>query len=457
MISNNIHKICILSMICCGLATVFTSCRFEEDDYFDESASLRVEHTNQQVKSILTSPENGWVMQYFCGKGVAHFEGFNIFAKFTEGNKVTLASNHRMLRDERAGQLTEASSLYDLLLEDGPVLAMNTWNDVLTPFVDPVNPWYAPKYTIKDGAGMQGDNNFVILSYNDDEVILRGERYDGMTRLIKCDRSWEQYLADAEAMRDRVSSTEITNYYVITETDTMFFLTNGNKSKEIEAGLRSGRIQFSDDLTNPIKFDSLSCVFTPNGLRFERPDTIGAHTFQEFTLNEDQTALVNEDGTVKVFATWDYYLAQSEAIQWIDAESLSDDLKALYDALDAALKANNRNYSLARIGIGRTTNANNVLGLCIQWYTNTRKTSRNMGGLALKRSIPQAAQITITCAEDANIDNNLKARSADVQAAARALGAAMSKTYNVTPGSYFVPSTAQFVSTDGVTSFTYAE
>ena len=30
--------------------------------------------------------------------------------------------------------------LYSLLLEDGPVLAFNKWNDMLTQFVDPVYP-----------------------------------------------------------------------------------------------------------------------------------------------------------------------------------------------------------------------------------------------------------------------------------------------------------------------------
>ena len=48
-------------------------------------------------------------------------------------------------------------------------------------------------------------------------------------------------------------------------------------------------------------------------------------------------------------------------------------------------------------------------------------------------------------------------RSAAVQAAVRALGAAMAKTYNVTPGSYFLPSAAKFVSVDGTTTFTYAK
>ena len=347
MKSNHIHSFLLAGFIGCFVTIAATSCRFEEDDYFNESASLRVEHTNDAVQKILADAPNGWVMQYFCGSGIAHFEGFNLFANFDKYGKVTLASNHRLLRDGNAGKYTESESLYSLLLEDGPVLAFNTWNDVLTPFVDPVNPWTAPNALYKDGAGMAGDHNFAIVSYKDNEILLRGERHSGNVRLTKCSVDWKVYIAQAEVMRDYVSSVSIPNYYVITETDTMYFLTEGSVGKQIEQGLCSGRVQLSERLTNPVQFDSLSCVFTPKGLRFEKPDTVGGHVFQELTLNSDSTALVNEDGTVRVFATWDYYLAQSTDIMWVDTLSMSDELKNLCIQLDAALTANNRVEQLA--------------------------------------------------------------------------------------------------------------
>jgi hypothetical protein len=183
---------------------------------------------------------------------------------------------------------------------------------------------------------------------------------------------------------------------------------------------------------------------------------VGLHPFQEFTLNEDETALVNEDGTIRVFATWDHFLANSTEIMWMEPESLSDDLKALSNEIDAALTSANKNHSLARIGIGRTTNANNVTGLVVQWYTNTRKTSRNMGGLELERSVPGPAQIAIVCEPDAIVDNNMKARHENVISAVRAFGAALAGTYDVTPESYFVPSSATYTSADGSKHFTVA-
>ncbi len=453
---NNIIKCFLAGLVGYVVITTMSSCRFVEDDYFDESASLRVERTNKELQDILVTPENGWIMQYFCGVGVAHFEGFNLFAHFDTSGKVTLASNHRMLRNGNAGQYKESTSLYSLLLEDGPVLAFNTWNDVLSPFVDPVSPYSAPAALYKDGAGMQGDNNFSIISYNDDEIIMHGERYKGQVRLIKCEQPWQDYIADTEAMKAKISSTSIPNYYVISDEETKYFLTEGNTSKMIDRGLVSGRVQFSEDLTNPVHLDSLACVFTPTGIRFEKKDSVGLHPFQEFTLNEDETALVNEDGTIRVFATWDHFLANSTEIMWMEPESLSDDLKALSNEIDAALTSANKNHSLARIGIGRTTNANNVTGLVVQWYTNTRKTSRNMGGLELERSVPGPAQIAIVCEPDAIVDNNMKARHENVISAVRAFGAALAGTYDVTPESYFVPSSATYTSADGSKHFTVA-
>lgn len=452
-----LYRIVLLTMLA---AVVLTSCRFEDDDIFNESAALRIEHQGADIDNLLTSAPNGWVMQYFCASDVAQFEGFNLFATFNKSGKVTMAGDHRYLRDGNAGKYTEASSVYEIVKEEGLVLAFDVWNDVLSPFSDPVAYWLAPDnlyygdlFIGTDGVGMHGDHNFVVKSFNDNEINLRGERYQAAVRLVKLDRDPQTYIADTKALKEKIWSDNIHSYYVMSGAETLY-LDNAKVSNK-----HDGVFRYCDDLdiTKAVKADSVSFVFTPRGIRFENPQKIGSSTFQEMTLADDNSALVNEDGTVRMTATWDQFLANGESIQWIDAESLSADLKPLYDDIDAALKANNKNYSLARIGIGKTTNANYVVGLCVQWYTNTFKTARSMGGLALKRSIPAKGQLEIVCEEGAKIDNNLRNRSAAVQAAVRAFGAAINKTYNVTPDSYFVPSATKFVSVDGTTSFSYAK
>ena len=425
-----------------ALATIaLAGCsRFEEADLFDESAALRIEHNAERLQEILVNAPEGWVMQYHTGKGVAVFEGFNLFARFEKGGKVTLAGDHRYLRDGNAGKYTEHASLYELIREDGLVLAFNTWNNVLTPFVDPVAYWAAPELLLKDGEGMQGDQNLVVMSMKEDEIICRGERYDALIRLVKADRDWQTYIADTKAMKDLITSDAIDSYYITTEDETMYCV-----------GLRDGRYRISDRVKNPLRIDSLSCCFTPTGFRNERPDTIAGHVFQEFKMNEDGSALVNEDGSVRIIATWDSSLAESTAIMWMDAESLSDDLKALYDQLNAALTAENKNYSLIRLGIGKTTNANNVTGLVMEWKIS--RTKRGQGGMELSRSVPALGQMTIACAEDAILDNEMKKHNAEVIALVREFGAALAGTYQMTPNSNFVPTEVLFQALEGETTF----
>lgn len=442
----HLNKFLLAGMVCCGIASLFTSCRFEEDDYFDESASLRVEHAIDQVRDNLSSAENGWVMQYFCGTGVAHFEGFNLFAKFDKNGKVTIAGNHRFLRDGNANKYTEANSLYSLLLEDGPVLAFNTWNDVLTPFVDPVAYYAAPNSLVKDGEGMQGDHNFVVMSNSDNEIILRGERHSAEVRLVKCDRSWADYIADTETMKNSFTNSSINEYYVINNNnDTLYF-----------SGLRNGRFRYTEDLVKGVKLDSLSCVFTPNGFRTEHTDSIGSCKFHEFKMAEDKTCLKNEDGSVKVIAYWDNYIVKHTAVWKMDASLFSAEQTSLFNQIDAELKKHNANWSLESIGIGKSSGSNTVVGLVLTFYTNTAKTKTNTAGLAMTMARPAYGQMTINCTAEDKIDKNMetiKKKATNLEQLSRDFAALISGTYKMTPDNYFLPTGGQFEAINGGTTF----
>ncbi len=439
------------SIFCCVTA-FFSSCQFEDEDLFSESASLRVEHTNDNVKQLLASPEHGWVMQYFCGTGVAHFEGFNIMARFGKDGKVTLASNHRYLRNGNAGKYTEYSSLYQLLLEDGPVLALNTWNDVLTPFVDPVSPWQAPKVLAKDGAGMQGDNNFVIMSYNDQEILLRGERYSGHTRLIPCDRPWKEYLAACDSIKNYVAGGGISTFYITNSTDTLYL-----------TGLLSGRIRFSERLNDPLKNDSLSAIYTPTGLRLEKLDTLGTDLFQVFNLNDDNTCLQTPDGRVKIIAMWDSYIVQrvtttpsKESFWFFDTEMFSEQQKAIYEQIEATINKANNNWSLASLGLGSTTGNNSISGLVMTAYVDKKKSKTRTAGLSLNIANTQKKEMTISSENsvlDSNVSAFIKNGATGLDELLRSFAATLDGTYTITPNNYFNPTGGVFTPTTNGTKF----
>ena len=423
--------------------------QFQEDNLFDESAALRIEHNAEKLQNILVDAPNGWVLQYYTGRGISVFEGFNLFAKFERSGKVTLAGDHRFLRNGNAGKYTEHSSLYELIREDGLVLAFNTWNDVLTPFVDPVAFWAAPDILVKDGEGMQGDQNLVVKFMSENQIILRGERYDAEVRLVKADRDWQTYIADTKAMKERFTSDDIDSYYITAGDQTMYVV-----------GLKNGRYRISERVKNPLKVDSLSCCFTPYGFRNESVDTLAGHIFQEFKMAEDGSALLSEDGSVRIIATWDTNLAESDEVMWFDGETLSADLKAKYDQLMAVLETANKVYS-PRIGIGRsalTSGANSVVGLVIEWYSNRRltKPSLTRGGLTMKRSVPVRGQMTISYEENSTTDNDMKDlldKDAALVDLVRGFAAALAGTYQMTPNNNFVPTEVLFQSLEGENSF----
>lgn len=445
MKKTNLNKFLMACLFGFSLTVGFTACTFEDDDYFEESAALRVEHAAQKVQDILTSSPNGWVMQYFCGSSVDNFEGFNLFARFDKSGKVTIAGNHRYLRDGNANKYTESESIYNMLQEDGLVLAFNTWNDVLTPFSDPVDPTAAPKSLVKDGAGMGGDYNFVVMSYNDDEIILRGERHGGEVRLVKCDRTWQEYIDATNELKNAITNTSINSYYVIADNDTLYF-----------SNLRNGVTQYTENLTNYVKLDYLSNCFTPWGFRFEHQDSIGSYAFHEFKLAEDKSCLLNEDGSVKVIACWDSYVVNHTAVWKMDVSLFSAEQSNLFNLIDEEFKKYNSNCSLESIGIGKSSGSGAVTGLVFTFYTNAAKTKTNTAGLALTLTKPAFGQLQIVSKAEDEYDKNMNAintRADNMVNLARSFAATLNGTYEMVPDNYFLPTGAQFNAVNGGTSF----
>ncbi len=437
----------IASIAAIGLtAAAFTGCtRFEEDEFFDESAAVRAVHISNEVQNLLVSAPQGWVIQYHVGYSLV--EGFNLFANFNKGGKVTIAGDHRFLRDGNAGKYTESASLYEMLREESIVLSFNTWNDVLTPFVDPVSSKDAPNALNKDGIGMKGDQNLVLKSYNENEIILRGERYGAEIRLVKADRPWREYIADTETMKKNIANSTITSYY----------LTAGEKDTLYYVGLRAGRFRKSDRVNDPLRIDSIFCCFTPEGFRNEYKDTISGHTFQEFRLAADKSCLESEDRTVRVIPTWDIYMASHNAIWELDASMFSDEQSELYTQLAAEIKKFNTAWSLKSIGFGQSTGGNSINGLVLTCYTNAAKSKTNTLGMTVAQARVAYGLIEFTMGDTPVVDNNMNAaakKATNLIELTKQFAATLMGRYTVTPNDYFLPTGGTYTPVGEGTAFT---
>lgn len=341
---SNIFKCALPAMA--GLLA--TSCTFEQEDYFDESASLRIEHTNQEIQKYLSAAPNGWVIKYFvAGNDDSDFEGFNLFGRFTETGKVTLGSDHRYLRGGKAGTYTEHTSVYEMLREESCVLSFSTWNDILTVFVDPVSPSSAPGALIDDGEGMHGDDRLCMLTYGPDEMSFRGERHD-MTRayFTKLDCSPEQYILDTKNFKDKYATSKVYEYSVSSE-DTTFYLT----------GLNTGLFQFVDRLDDPLSSKTVPCVFTPNGFFLRTPISVNSEDkVQEFTLNDDKSGFVCDKYTVRPEWTRSVdRLLHANRKVIIVTEGSSDAYNAYFNALADGVKNAFASQTLYNITFGNSS------------------------------------------------------------------------------------------------------
>lgn len=442
------------SLMCATAAMLSTSCTFEQEDFFDESASLRITHLNEDIQSRLveqsTGENNGWVIQYFvAGTDELDFEGFNLFGRFYKDNKVTLASNHRYLRNGNANKYTEHTSHYEMLAEEGPVLSFNTWNDILTVFEDPVSPTSAPGSLVKDGVGMNGDHNLVLKSFNDDEIVFRGERHSALVRFVPCDRSFEEYIAAVNEFKNSITSSTMNNFIVTNGTDTMYF-----------AGLNKGLFGYYDRLNDPLKRKTLSCVFTPNGFLLNRVDSLGAQTFQEFTMAEDKQKLLSEDGETKVVSMWQDYIITNTTLWKFDTSVFSAEQTSLFEQINEEIKKHNANWSLESIGMGKSSGGGAVNGLVFTFYTNAAKTRTNTTGLAITKKKSGEAEIQIIADPSDKMDTNMTnvcKKATNLEALARSFAATLNGTYSVTPDNYFIPTGGTYTAVSGGTTFVLAK
>lgn len=338
----------IIFLVTLLAGVLFSACTFEQEDLFDEPAAQRIVHFNDDLKARLVeqsaADKQGWIIQYFvAGTDDADFEGFNLFGRFTASGTVLLAGNHRFLRNGNANKYTEAVSSYEMLKEEGPIVAFNTWNDVLSVFADPVDPSKAPGTIVNNGEGMNGDFNFVFAGFEGDNILFRGERHSAEIRFIPCDRPWTQYIDDVAAAKRRITSSTLTTYYVTDGTaDTMYI-----------DGLNEGVFVYEDRLEDPLQASTHSCIFTLNGLRLNHKMSFGEHTFQEFTVTPDKERLLSEDGTMQIIPMWDSYIAESKNKYRLDPASFTAEQTALFNQMQTEVKKVNDKYELDSLTIGR--------------------------------------------------------------------------------------------------------
>lgn len=245
------------------------SCLHDDDEIFDKSAAERINEAVANAKEVLTSSQEGWVMHYYVGQEYA-YGGLNLAMKFTDG-KVQMYNETAQNSD---GSYKSVVSTYKITRDQGPVLAFDTYNDLLHVYGDPAG--NGPT----DVDGWEADYEFVVMNISEDQntITLKGKKFNNTIVLERLNRPVAEYFDAATKMAESLTNAGILAYTV------------GDKKAKFYPGSSEYSVKYVDDKG---EVASLSVPFTSTdkGVLFNEPIELFGDTLKG--INAKDTATVN--------------------------------------------------------------------------------------------------------------------------------------------------------------------
>jgi hypothetical protein len=278
--------------------TLLLGCTKEQQNLFPETAAVRLNNAIDEIDNTLTDAPDGWLMQYFA---TSESPGYSLLVRFSVNGEVVVAAKNELLKS----RYVEAKSGYDVIGDNGPVLSFNTYNNALHLFSNPVNP---------DGVGLAGDYEFIVSSYSDSLISLKGKKSGTeilMTRLSE-GFGWEDYFAQLDKMdRDLFGDDPL---YFISGRDTLLALNGDSHIISLQGRYASSSVE-------------LPLIITQNGLRFYKPFVTSSKSeVQWFTLNKEGTKLIADNNKGVYFAGVDLvsFIINNQATYVFDTTQMSN-------------------------------------------------------------------------------------------------------------------------------------
>lgn len=252
-------KIILISLIAIGLG--MSSCVNEVEEVFDKPASQRLEERMNECKTLLTSAEHGWLIEYYPSSQQS-YGGSSYTAKFTEDGNATVTGE---LAQKMAGDVSKTiTSHYSINSSSSVVLTFDTYNDYIHYWSDP-DEW--------SGNRFEGDFEFAYVSGNAERMIFRGIKTDNQIIFTALDT-------------DIISAAK---EIVETQADVVDKLYLGF---QWDAGSESEIVLYDDDNYNLLTYYpdgdltgayvTIPYAYTSEGISFYQPATIEGITVKNF-------------------------------------------------------------------------------------------------------------------------------------------------------------------------------
>lgn len=238
------------------------SCNRMEDGVFETSSAQRINEAIEKYNQILNEAPFGWELDFYAGDSINPDGGYRMLMDFESG-KVTMASELDM---PNADAGTKVVSTYTFKTDKGPVLSIDSYNDVL-------HPW--------SQNGREADFEFVMEQVSAHQIILRGKKFGNrmIMRPLKEEIDWKQYMQEVN--------------------DLQVHLLTKLRFKALKAGENLGYINLDDFKLNETENGNSPAVpFTVGnkGISLQKPYRIGGVDIEQLVFDpatESFTAVEN--------------------------------------------------------------------------------------------------------------------------------------------------------------------
>ncbi len=290
-------NISLLSLVALS-SLMLSSCKNEIDEIFDEDAIARLDNKKAEYIDILTSNGGKWQMEYYAN---ADEPGYIYLMTFNKNGSVTISGENKwigIIQGQNFGTIGygSATSLWDVITDNGPVLSFNSFNKFFHLFADPEDiPSTDTEADDETGYGHEGDYEFDLMKYSNDTLYITGKKYgiDMIMTRVDAGVDDEVYMGEVIAMADSFFHSKIPQVYINLPNDVRWIVKDGATS--ILRIFREG----ADEISTA---ESHNVIITHDGLSFMNPVTLDGYTIKSFIRQADGSLLCREDNATTMTA-----------------------------------------------------------------------------------------------------------------------------------------------------------
>jgi hypothetical protein len=268
-------------------------------------------------------------------------EGFTFLVKFDKNDMATIAA-------KSGSTYKEASGIWNVIGDTGPVLTFDTYNEVFHIYSDP-----AAKGSDLLGIGWGGDYEFLISQISENLIQMKGKKRGTviLLRRLAENQNWLDYFTLLENIDMAVFNKNVSIPLNLTVGDAIYPLKNGSShifttNLSTESGEEAG-------VDTKIPF-----IVTDYGIRFAEPFKIESQSVQTFQLSEDKNNLVciDENASAKIegpFPADFFFDVLNLNKNMVLADDMSPDVKTVYDKIVQSMSEKRRTLKMISISKSR--------------------------------------------------------------------------------------------------------